>query len=38
MRSHNLGKKSSKRKRHFALERPVAGSDEKSLKQMLRIK
>ena len=38
MRSHNLGKKSSKRKRGFGLDREVARSDYKALKQMLRIK
>jgi ribosomal protein L35 len=36
MRSHNLEKKSSKRKRGFRKEREVAGSDMKALKKMLR--
>ena len=36
MRSHNLEKKSSKRKRGFRKERELAGSDMKALKKMLR--
>jgi ribosomal protein L35 len=35
MRSHNLEKKSSKRKRGFRKERELAGSDVKALKKML---
>jgi ribosomal protein L35 len=38
MRAHKLGKKSSKQKRDFGLDREVAGSDYKALKQMLRVK
>jgi ribosomal protein L35 len=37
MRSHNLEKKSSKRKRGFRKERPLAGADVKALKKMLGI-
>ena len=36
MRSHNLGKKSSKRKRGFGLDRVVTGADTSALKKMLR--
>ncbi len=35
MRSHNLEKKSSKRKRGFRKERELAGSDVNALKKML---
>jgi large subunit ribosomal protein L35 len=38
MRSHNLEHKSSKRKRGFRKERPLAGSDLNALKKMLRIR
>jgi ribosomal protein L35 len=38
MRSHNLEKKSSKRKRGFGLDRELAKSDYKALKQMLRMR
>jgi large subunit ribosomal protein L35 len=38
MRSHNLEHKSSKRKRGFRKERPLAGSDMNALKKMLRIR
>jgi ribosomal protein L35 len=38
MRSHNLEKKSSKRKRHFRKEVEVASSDYSALKKMLRIR
>jgi len=37
MRSHNLEKKSSKRKRRFRKEVEIAGSDYRALKKMLRI-
>jgi ribosomal protein L35 len=36
MRSHNLEKKSSKRKRDFGLEREVTRADTSALKKMLR--
>ena len=35
MRSHNLEKKSSKRKRGFRKDRKLAGSDVSALKKML---
>ena len=35
MRSHNLEHKSSKRRRGFRKERPVAGADTKTLKKLL---
>jgi large subunit ribosomal protein L35 len=35
MRSHNLGKKSSKRKRAFRKEIELTGADRNSLKKML---
>ncbi len=35
MRSHNLEKKSSKRKRGFRKEHELAGSDVSALKKML---
>ena len=35
MRSHNLEKKSSKRKRGFRKDREVAKSDRRALKKML---
>ena len=35
MRSHNLEKKSSKRKRGFRKDRELAGSDVNALKKML---
>ena len=35
MRSHNLEKKSSKRKRGFRKERELAGADTSALKKML---
>jgi ribosomal protein L35 len=35
MRSHNLEKKSSKRKRGFRKERELAGSDVSALRKML---
>ena len=38
MRSHNLGKKSSKRKRDFGLDREVTGADRGALKKMLGIR
>jgi len=38
MRSHNLEHKSSKRKRGFRKERPLAPSDMNALKKMLRIR
>jgi large subunit ribosomal protein L35 len=38
MRSHNLEKKSSKRKRRFRKEVEVASSDYGALKKMLRIR
>jgi ribosomal protein L35 len=36
MRSHNLEKKSSKRRRGFRRRYGVAGSDKKSVKKLLR--
>jgi ribosomal protein L35 len=36
MRSHNLEKKSSKRRRGFRKDYAVAKSDEKSVKKLLR--
>jgi ribosomal protein L35 len=36
MRSHNLEKKSSKRRRGFRKSQPVAPSDVKGVKKMLR--
>ena len=36
MRSHNLEKKSSKRRRGFRKERELAGSDVNALRKMLR--
>jgi ribosomal protein L35 len=38
MRSHNLEHKSSKQKRKFGRNVEIAGSDYKTLKQLLRIK
>ena len=38
MRSHNLGKKSSKRKRGFGLEREATPANTSALKKMLRIR
>jgi ribosomal protein L35 len=38
MRSHNLEKKSSKRKRGFRKEREVTGADRSALKKMLGVK
>ena len=38
MRSHNLEKKSSKRRRGFRKELEVAGSDRSVLKKMLRVR
>ena len=35
MKSHNLGKKSSKRRRGFRKDNPVAASDVKSVKKLL---
>jgi large subunit ribosomal protein L35 len=35
MKSHNLTKKSSKRKRSFRKDTPVAGVDVKEVRQML---
>ena len=35
MKSHNLEKKSSKRKRGFRKDVPVHGADERAVKQML---
>jgi large subunit ribosomal protein L35 len=35
MRSHNLGKKSAKRKRAFRRDQPVAGSDSREVKRLL---
>jgi len=35
MKSHNLGKKSSKRRRGFRKDNPVAASDTKSVKKLL---
>jgi len=38
MRSHNLEHKPSKQKRKFRREAELAGSDYKTLKQLLRVK
>ena len=38
MRSHNLEKKSSKRKRGFRKERELTGADTNALKKMLRMR
>jgi ribosomal protein L35 len=38
MRSHNLEKKSSKRRRAFRKEVEIAGSDRSALKKMLGIR
>jgi large subunit ribosomal protein L35 len=38
MRSHNLEKKSSKRKRHFRKEVEVTSADRSALKKMLGIR
>ena len=38
MRSHNLEKKSSKRKRGFRKERVLTGADRGALKKMLRMR
>ena len=38
MRSHNLEKKSSKRKRGFGLDREVTAADTNALKKMLRMR
>jgi large subunit ribosomal protein L35 len=35
MKSHNLTKKSSKRKRSFRKDTPVAGADTKTVRQLL---
>jgi ribosomal protein L35 len=35
MRAHKLGKKSSKRKRHFGLDREATAADTNALKKML---
>jgi large subunit ribosomal protein L35 len=35
MKSHNLEKKSAKRKRAFASDQPVAGSDEREVRRLL---
>ena len=35
MKSHNLTKKTSKRKRGFRKDTPVAGADTKALRQLL---
>jgi len=35
MKSHNLTKKSPKRKRRFGKDQPVAKANERALKQML---
>lgn len=35
MQSHNLGKKSSKRRRGFRKDNPVAGSDVRVVKKLL---
>ncbi|MBA2475692.1 MAG: 50S ribosomal protein L35 [Actinobacteria bacterium] len=35
MKSHNLGKKSAKRRRGFRKDNPVASSDERSVKKLL---
>ena len=38
MQSHNLEKKSSKRRRSFRKDQAVASTDEKSVKKMLRLR
>ena len=38
MKSHNLQKKSSKRRRGFRKEYPVAGSDVKTVKKLLGVR
>ena len=38
MQSHNLEKKSSKRRRSFRKDQAVASADEKSVKKMLRLR
>ena len=38
MRSHNLEKKSSKRRRSFRKEQAVSGSDAKAVKKLLRLR
>jgi ribosomal protein L35 len=38
MKSHNLTKKSSKRKRDFGKSQPVAGVDAKAVKKLLGMK
>jgi ribosomal protein L35 len=38
MQSHNLGKKTEKRKRAFAKEHEVAQSDRRSIKKLLGVK
>jgi len=35
MQSHNLTKKTSKRKRRFSKDQPVARADERAIRQML---
>jgi large subunit ribosomal protein L35 len=35
MKSHNLGKKSAKRKRAFRRDQPVEGSDAREVKRLL---
>ena len=35
MQSHNLTKKTSKRKRRFSKDQPVAKADERALRQLL---
>jgi large subunit ribosomal protein L35 len=35
MQSHNLTKKTSKRKRRFSKDQPVAKADERALRQVL---
>ena len=37
MQSHNLGKKTAKRKRAFAGEQPLAANDTSRVKKLLRI-
>jgi ribosomal protein L35 len=37
MQSHNLGKKTAKRKRAFAGEQPLAANDKSRVKKLLRI-
>jgi ribosomal protein L35 len=38
MKSHNLEKKSSKRRRSFRREHPVAETDVKAVKKLLRLR